>query len=1271
MEILGDALRRGQDPKLEINMSMMGLKHVANRIVGNAMIPSITEDERYRLTAAEMFSGAHAVYFFDQLHTVAEDSITFDLLTAIRIYTRVRQITFLASLMQPSSEVFDLFDRVIILNDGNLVYQGPRQDAIPYFEKLGYRKPKHLSTGEFLQEVTTPDGAAYLQPGFSRLSVEEFVIKYKSSDTYKDVLRVVNSSELVQQLWVQGAPPLGVEFDEYRYHKDDGREAVSFRVSGVREVDGSLVDVSMDHTTGVERGDKVVAFGSSMGPLQYVDTFSSPRRLLDELSSLTTKGTEPVRLQLERRFREATGVPRNQFSKGYVLGLKEEVSLLTKREFNSIWRNKFGLQLRVMQVLTMSFFVGFFLFRVHPAPDQRIMNLFRTGFFVSVINLTMFNVGQLPALMSERNIFYKQKAAHFYRPVSYLLAKFFGNFPFSLCEAIVWSIIVYFLTGMSVADGGWHFFVYFAVVLLTALNGSAMVRFLGFAVPNMDKAGLIIGVFVTLFILFAGFLMPRLQVPKYWVWFYYINPLQWAITALMISEYGSGTYSKLCSEVYKPPPPAPLLPQCAERDNETYGRAFLEAGEFFVSEGWIAVALFMLFAWLVVWNCLTYYALTRIQHKKILRTGKSINEEKKENALAKKIDDVELAVNKLSHTAVPVTLSWHELCYEVMIPVINRPRTILKVVSGWGEPSDMVAILGSDASGKTTLLNSLAGRKIVTERLEGQILVNGYPKDQKSFRHIMGYVDRIDAYTPYLTVRETIAYSAALRLGSSSKQKQAYFVDEVLELTELTYVQNALVSSLVNDITFDREKRLAIATELVSNPSVLFLENPTKGLDSSSANDIVKCLQHISKTGRLVIMTLNYPSQRILSMLTKVQILKGSGETAYFGPVGTNGESIITYFQSIPGAPLCPPNKSVSAYAVDLVAGMPFRKSEKDYAFEYSVSELALKNHVQLQQLRRPGRNGEKIQIRSYGASYYTVLMETIMSVQRQYWRNVNYSWGRMLAFLIMSVILGSVFYKLDRTSTLGLNSMAGSIFISCVLVGMTNAQNAIPQTMQMRAVHLRERAVHQTSILAYNIAYTLAEIPYLMVANLIFCSIFLPMTKIATYSASAFFKFWFISLEFYAAVTFFGAFLAVVSPTPVIASVLVPIVVGIWISTAGLVVPRSMILNTFIWVFWTNPLQWALDGLTSVAFYCVLDKPSCLNSNLNPECETDIKACPQCDCPRMSGTNVFVWRQISNIRSLDYGRIPYDMIALLLFAILFRVLTVLAFKYTRHYRRT
>ncbi|KAH7447123.1 hypothetical protein KP509_01G092400 [Ceratopteris richardii] len=194
------------------------------------------------------------------------------------------------------------------------------------------------------------------------------------------------------------------------------------------------------------------------------------------------------------------------------------------------------------------------------------MNLFWAGSFVSVINMTMFNVGQLSALMSEGYIYYKEKGAHFYWPISYLLAR-------SLVAFHLHCVRLYFLTNITASDGGWRFFVYYALVR-AALNGSSMVPFLGFSITDMDKAGVLIGIMVTLFVLFSGFLMPRLQVPKYWIRVFYLNPLQWATTALVIKEYNSGLYILLCRDI----PDLTLLPQCNGRGDQTIGHAYLARG---------------------------------------------------------------------------------------------------------------------------------------------------------------------------------------------------------------------------------------------------------------------------------------------------------------------------------------------------------------------------------------------------------------------------------------------------------------------------------------------------------------------------------------------------------------------------------------------------------------------------------------------------------------------------------------------------------------------
>jgi len=174
-------------------------------------------------------------------------------------------------------------------------------------------------------------------------------------------------------------------------------------------------------------------------------------------------------------------------------------------------------------------------------------------------------------------------------------------------------------------------------------------------------------------------------------------------------------------------------------------------------------------------------------------------------------------------------------------------------------------------------------------------------------------------------------------------------------------------------------------------------------------------------------------------------------------------------------------------------------------------------------------------------------------------------------------------------------------------------------------------------------------------------------MAQIAVHSAAQFFRFYFVLFEFCLAITFLGIFIVVISPKPQIAASVVPIIIGFWTSTGGSVVPKRKLLKTVIWVFWSNPLQYALNALTSIAFFCDTNKPSCLDSGTNMACLNDPTACPRCDCDRLiDAKNAFVWTTLQYNRTLRNDLIPYDMLALALFAILFRIGTFAALSYQK-----
>jgi ABC-type multidrug transport system ATPase subunit len=130
---------------------------------------------------------------------------------------------------------------------------------------------------------------------------------------------------------------------------------------------------------------------------------------------------------------------------------------------------------------------------------------------------------------------------------------------------------------------------------------------------------------------------------------------------------------------------------------------------------------------------------------------------------------------------------------------------------------------------KTTLMDVIAMRK-TSGNITGEIRLNGFLQERTSFLRCSGYVEQFDVQQPELTVRETVAFCACLRLDASQPEigddaGKMRYVTHVLKTMELTDIQNLQVGSYEEGgLTFEQRKRLAIACELAGSPSVLFLD---------------------------------------------------------------------------------------------------------------------------------------------------------------------------------------------------------------------------------------------------------------------------------------------------------------------------------------------------------------------------------------------------------------------------------------------------------------
>lgn len=211
-------------------------------------------------------------------------------------------------------------------------------------------------------------------------------------------------------------------------------------------------------------------------------------------------------------------------------------------------------------------------------------------------------------------------------------------------------------------------------------------------------------------------------------------------------------------------------------------------------------------------------------------------------------------------------------------------KSLLTSISASLLPGTLTAIMGGSGSGKTTLLNTVSSR-ISSSRLSqsGSILFNSQP----SISTVRSaYVTQTDMLVPTLTARETLQYSADLRLPSSSTAAdRARVVDEVIRELGLKEAADTRVGSTNHrGLSGGEKRRVSIGVQMLANPSVLFLDEPTTGLDASSAFQLVRTLKNLAAKGRTVVLTIHQPRSEIWALFDSV-VLLSRGSAVYSGPM--------------------------------------------------------------------------------------------------------------------------------------------------------------------------------------------------------------------------------------------------------------------------------------------------------------------------------------------------------------------------------------------------
>ncbi|PPS12924.1 hypothetical protein GOBAR_AA07712 [Gossypium barbadense] len=147
----------GQETSLVTDyiLKILGLDICADIMVGDDMRRGISGGQKKRVTTGEMLVGPAKALFMDEISTGLDSSTTFQICKFMRQMVHIMDVTMIISLLQPAPETFDLFDDVIVLSEGQIVYQGPRESVLDFFEFMGFKCPERKGIADFLQEVTS------------------------------------------------------------------------------------------------------------------------------------------------------------------------------------------------------------------------------------------------------------------------------------------------------------------------------------------------------------------------------------------------------------------------------------------------------------------------------------------------------------------------------------------------------------------------------------------------------------------------------------------------------------------------------------------------------------------------------------------------------------------------------------------------------------------------------------------------------------------------------------------------------------------------------------------------------------------------------------------------------------------------------------------------------------------------------------------------------------------------------------------------------------
>ncbi|KIY48216.1 hypothetical protein FISHEDRAFT_43790 [Fistulina hepatica ATCC 64428] len=658
-------------------------------------------------------------------------------------------------------------------------------------------------------------------------------------------------------------------------------------------------------------------------------------------------------------------------------------------------------------------------------------------------------------------VFDRERGEGLVAAASWLLSR---RISYGLLEDIIvplgFSVISYFMCGFNHISS--QFFKFFSVILLNQYVSISLATICVATTRNFAKAAAFGNLVYTFQSIASGFFMQADTIPVYVRWLKWISYQYYSFGAVLSNEFTGQMFD---------------CPSGTTDCQEYEGNWILRNLSF--NPNWYPVPVCAMLGFIAFFNLVSLVVLHFVDSSESQAALVHNRSETEDNATGKK------NMRDLLHCgAVPlmIDVDLRDLTLDVRKYTIAGRRKTFRILNGITtrfEAGKVNVIMGPSGSGKSSILNVVTARLHSTLlskfRSSGQILLNGTEATPSILRALVSYVTQGDeVLLPYLTVREMLRFSAALRLPShlslSAKYRRA---EEVLVMMGLSECADTLIGDeTTRGISGGEKRRTSVAVQLLTDPKILMS-------DFSPTSVVFVFFFCISANGGCIFITIHQSRAELFDRFGNILLLAKGGRIAYSG----SSEHMLEHFRGL-GHP-CPASSNPSNWAVDLVS-VDTRHSKSEAAdrakVESLLSSFRPSQYFDLTRYRTVSLPAELLRLKKVTAPIYKLLPILLQRGLVRFKRQPEIPASRVGQSVAFAGIVALFFSPLHRdyyAASVNIVSHTSPVYF----IGVQ--QNVVVYPSD-RDIFYNEYIDEAYSVQAFILAYTILEVPFEIIAALL-----------------------------------------------------------------------------------------------------------------------------------------------------------------------------------------